>query len=115
MLAGKFLRSFQVKHRGLFRVAFVKPGGLVHAAKQGHILSTERSKTFTSFADCAGGLVEITASPDPGRSEGKEVSVNSAVPNGVALTWSTGFGLICFLLQGLLFHFVLQSFKWVKG
>lgn len=115
VLAEKFLRSYQAEHRGLFRMAFVKPGGLVVDAKQGHVLSTEGSKTFTSFADCAGGMVEIAASPDLERWDGKEVSVNSAAPNGVALTLSTGFTLMWFPPRGLLFHFVPQSYKWVKG
>ena len=51
-LAEEYLRS----HDWIKQV-HVKPGGLSHDKPHGHVLSTERSQSFLSFLDLAGGMV----------------------------------------------------------
>lgn len=120
-LAENFLRQYPqnscVNGTRLFRVCFVKPGGLIHDVKKGHVLSTEKSKTFTSFADCAAGMVEIATSAGKGKGEGewdgKEVSVNSAAAEGASLGFGEGFALLKALARGLLFHFLPWLYGWL--
>ena len=112
-VAEEFLRTYQGNERGkLFHLTFVKPGGLVQDVQKGHVLSLEASKTFTSFVDCAAGMVEIGRSRDPGAWDGKEVSVNSAVAGGASVGLAEGFGLFRALLKGLLFHFLPWTCAW---
>lgn len=113
-LAEEFLRTYRGNEKGgLYGLTFVKPGGLVHDSQKGHVLSTEASKTFTSFADCAAGMVEIAVSSERGRWSGEEVSVNSAEPKGASVSFSEGLALLRALLKGLLYHFFPWSYRWV--
>ena len=80
--AEAYLRGYETHGEGnrdrLFELCFVKPGGLWQVEKQGHVISEERSLTFTSFEDVAGGMCEIArgfAEERENRWVGGEVSV----------------------------------------
>lgn len=51
--------KFYTLHQSWMTAIFVQPGGLVHDAPTGHILSTEEEHTFLSYADLAGGIIEL--------------------------------------------------------
>ncbi|KAL9619301.1 MAG: hypothetical protein Q9160_006066 [Pyrenula sp. 1 TL-2023] len=114
-VAEEFLRTYRGNEKGdLFSLTFVKPGGLVHDSQKGFVLSTEASKTFTSFEDCAAGMVEIAMENEGGRwTKGEEVSVNSARPKGADVSFSEGLALLRALVKGLLYHFFPGAYRWV--
>lgn len=112
--AETFLRNYQRNGTGdLFSVVFVKPGGLVQAAQQSHTLSLEASKTFTSFVDCATGMVEIASLKDSGNWDGKDVSVNSAAAGGAAVGLTEGIALFRALLRGIILHIFPWAYAWL--
>lgn len=112
-VAESFLRNYKGNNqRELYSVTFVKPGGLVHDAQKGHVIHKEASKTFTSFADCAAGTMEIASSRDKEHWDGEEVSVNSVAPKGAEVSFVEGLGLLRALLKGLLYHFIPWSYRW---
>ncbi len=70
--AEKYLRA---RDEWITTVA-VKPGGLSHDIRRGHILSVEGQQTFVSYPDLAAAMVEAAEDRD-GRWDGKSVSVRS--------------------------------------
>ena len=76
---------------------FVKPGGLSHDVKRGHVLSTEKQQTFVSYWDMAYGMLEI-GDAEGGRWEGKSVSVlshgNAKIEKGAL--WAIPRGLLTY-------------------
>jgi putative NADH-flavin reductase len=85
---------------------FVKPGGLVHDEPRGHILTTDRQQTFTSFADLAAGMVEVAEEED-GRWDHKFVGV---VPKSKArLAWGTPLELF----KGLVTYYFPDTYGWL--
>lgn len=112
-VAEKILRDTRKQDVDLYRVTFVKTGGLWAAPSQGHVLSREASKTFTSFADVAGGMVEIASEPDREKWNGVDVSVNSAADGGVDMGDVGMWTLAPYLLLGLLFHYAPFLYSWI--
>ncbi|KAL1866359.1 hypothetical protein Daus18300_006823 [Diaporthe australafricana] len=84
---------------------FVKPGGISRDARRGHVLASDRSQTFVSFLDVAGGMVECAevGGDGGGRWAGGSVSVLSR--GKAKVEWSSGFlllrNLLCTWLPGL--------------
>lgn len=52
---------------------FMKPGGISHDVRRGHILTADTSMTFVSFLDVAAGMIECAV--DGERWSGRSVSV----------------------------------------
>ena len=96
----KRAESFMRLHQSWLTAVFVQPGGLVFDKAHGHELSTERQKTFLSFADLAGGMVELADDPEE-KYHWEGVSV---IPKGNET--KVNYGVIFFMIAGLTVHFV---------
>lgn len=90
----------------LVHVVFVKPGGISTDKRRGHVLSTERSQTFVSFLDVAGGMVQC-AEDGAERWAGNSVSVLSR--GQAKVEWTSG----PLLLRNMLCTWVPWLYPWL--
>ena len=111
-LAEEYLRRQKELDDQLFQVTFVKPGGLCHDRQLGHVLSTEASKTCTSFIDLAAGMIELGDTSEPSRWDGVDVSVNS-IGGGAKMSLGEGLGVLSSLIKGLVITYMPFMYQWL--
>jgi len=100
--AERFMRL----HKSWLNATFVHPGGLVHDAQKGHVVSlvTQKQQTFLGYLDLAAGMLEVADAE--GKYDWIGVSVVSTAKD-VKIEWRVPF----FLAAGLTFHFL----PWTYG
>ncbi|TKA81842.1 hypothetical protein B0A49_01072 [Cryomyces minteri] len=89
-------------------VTFIQPGGLVHDAQKGHVLSVERQKTFLSFLDLAAGMVEVADT------EGEQFDWVGVSVLPTAKDVKTEWMVPVTLMKGILVHFFPWMYRFLK-
>ncbi|KAL8704657.1 MAG: hypothetical protein Q9201_002191 [Fulgogasparrea decipioides] len=84
-------------HRKWLKAVYIQPGGLVEDKQRGHTISTEKERTFLSYADLAAGMIEIA---ETGGYDWQGVAVNPST-KGTKIEWKVPGRMV----KGLTFHY----------
>lgn len=101
--AERYLRQ----HQDWVNFCIVKAGGLSWDIARGREVRFGRQQTFISYADLAGGMLEV-ADEESDKYDGKNLSVVSS-GSGAKIEYSSG----SLLLIGLMVHFFPALYSWV--